>query len=573
MQKHSLVSSGVLRPLVRIVKDTIRGILAVLLFGMLFSCGWVDSTGRESNSVPVTQIRFSDGRQADVTRLQETESLLLQASGADDDGEVREYSWSDTPVEQGPLEACQGVADFDSSLAPATLAAACADGLNCGVSIALQSSSTDDVVEFLVKAPKLRAPVGATYELTATDNEGGVGRQRATFCMIAINEAPDAQADSFTVLEGGTLVVDSSGRNLLTNDSDDDHITNQPLRVLTQAKELPSFASSFSLRDDGGFTYVPAPARISGTAEDTFEYYLTDGIHDSSSAVVTVRIVALNDPPEQLEAIPPLQAIVGVPLSLDLGDYFDDPENDTLSYAIVAGSLPPSGAVLLSPDGLLQGSAEVFDEGSYSIDFVVSDGSGSIESSLTLTILDNKPVQAVSIPSQAAEVGETFTIDVSPRFSDPEGQPLVYSVDSSYDDAELSMNANTGVLNAVFEEAGFYTIDVSADDRINTPSSIRFVVIVTSDNTAPRFIGTIQNQTIELGDSITPISGRFSDADDDDLEYSVTGTLPRGILLSATGVLAGRPTRSGIFSGLRLVATDPSGEFARSNAFTIRVLP
>lgn len=550
--------------------------LALLLASsttFLAGCGWVDSTGRESNSAPVTRISFDDGQANGANELVELESLILSADSTDDDGVVANYSWIEQPIEQGALSQCASAPNFDMSIAAESLSEACADGAACNVSFVQESGSAEGTVEFRLTAPKLRAPIGLTYQLNATDNDGGVGTQSISLCLIAVNEAPTAEDDTYTVLEGESLVVSAADRGLLRNDSDDDHVLNQPLQVLTVPKTRPAFASAFSLRADGGFTYVPAPSRISSTATDTFEYYLSDGVFDSSFASVTIRIVARNDLPEQTADIPPLEATVGIDADIDLNDYFSDPEGDTLSYAITAGALPRSGALTLNSNGVLSGAAEAFDEGQYSFDMVVSDGSGGIEARVELAVLANEPVQAVSIPAQAAEVGVAFSLDVSDSFTDPEGQALTYSVDSTFSDATLSMNARTGVLTADFEDEGSYTVDVSASDGVNTASSIRFVVIVTSDNRSPIFLGAITNQTVEVGESISPISGRFSDPDGDDLDISVAGTLPPGITLSNAGVLSGRPTRAGVYSGIRLIATDPFNKFIRSNAFTIRVLP
>jgi len=138
------------------------------------------------------------------------------------------------------------------------------------------------------------------------------------------------------------------------------------------------------------------------------------------------------------------------------------------------------------------------------------------------------------------------------------------------------VDESTGVLEAEFTTVGRYTIDVSASDGINVPANVRFVVIVSSNNVAPVFRGSYGNRNIIVGVPITPVitgSLGFSDADDDELTYSITGTLPRGLTLSTLGIVSGTPTQTGTFSNIRFVATDPLGKFARSNAFRIRVSP
>lgn len=540
----------------------------------LVACGWVDSTGRSSNSSPVTQISFDDGEAADTTQLNELSTRRVRASGTDADGSVVSYEWGSSPVAEGALGQCvKEDGDFDIDIAADTLQDACATALDCSLSIDRQADSSGDAIDFIISVPDLRAPVGVTYELTTTDNEGGVGVQRSTFCLIAINVAPDAVDDSFTVLEDGLLSVGGAPeRNLLTNDIDDIHVLNKPLTVLTTPKTPPTRASAFTLRDDGGFEYVPEPTVRNSDTSDFFEYWITDGVHDPVSATATITIVAKDDPPEQIDEIPVLEAVPGVPFEFDLSPFFEDPEGSGLSFTLVGGALPQSGTVTLTTAGILGGTPALFDEGSYAFTIAASDGVSPITVNVTLDIQANLPVRATAIQTQTADAGEPFALDVSNRFTDPEDQPLTYTVDTSFLDAELVMNPNTGVLRAEFFDGGRYTIDVSASDGINEPTSIRFVVNVTLDNVSPIFRGTIANQTIDLGDPIEPIRGSFSDADGQTLEFSIVGNLPTGLALNTLGVITGRPLIAGRYSGIRIVATDPFGEFARSNAFTITVL-
>ncbi len=553
-------------------KKIIALTLSGLLISLLAACDWVDSTGRSSNSAPVTQISFADGQQTEVSEIDELKSITLSVRATDADGVVNRFEWNDNPVNQGKLAECEALPNFNRELAVDSLDAACAEDANCRVNIEKLVTEGDEV-DFLVSAPKLKANVGVTFELSAVDNEGGTGRQQSTFCLIAINEAPDAGDDSFTVLEGETLVVTADQVNLLTNDSDDEHIGNSDtLEVLIEPKTEPSLARSLTLSANGGFTYEssPLPDRGGELAIDTFDYWVTDG-SQRADATVTIRILAKNDPPELLAAIPLQEVVAGVPFESDISTYFDDAEGTNLNFSLASGALPRSGGLTLEPTGLLSGTAEQLDVGSYPIEIIASDGSETVTADVTITVADNLPVEAFSILEQSVDLGELLTLDVSDSFDDPENQPLEYSVDTAYANAELDMDEETGVFEARFEEVGRYTIDVSANDGVTRASSIRFVVTVTTDNEEPIFTGRIANQIIELGDPITPIAGSFSDPNSDVLAYSTVGDLPPGVTINANGVLSGRPTVAGTYAGLRIIATDPLGEFVRSNAFRIIV--
>jgi len=555
-----------------------KTLLSLALLGFLVGCNWVDGTGRESNSAPVTQITFEDGAAGAAQSFNELDKLILEVNSSDADGVVRGYKWSDKPVAEGKLDQCAGFDGFDMNLAQENLINACADGQDCGISFVQQSGSGETTAVFEASSPKLRAPVGVTYELTATDNDGGVGKQQSTFCLIAINEAPNAVADVFTILEGETLVVTADDRNLLSNDSDDDHISNKPFYVLSEPKSKPSKAAEFSLGEDGGFVYVPGVLDTSaGTVPDTFEYYLSDGVFDdpatASSAVVTIRIVTVDDTPVLLSEVPTQNVVPGVPYELDLNEFFSDPEGQPLNFAIVDGSLPRSGGLTLRPNGILSGVADSIDIGSYTISVVGSDGNSSVSATIMIVVGENKPVVATAIAAQTNEAGVVFVLDVSPNFVDPELQPLEYAVENTFVGTELSMDSETGVLTGRFTTAGNYRIDVSASDGVNIPTRIRFLVRVTSNNTPPVFVGNIPNVPVNQFDTITPISGRFLDPDGDELTFSLSGVIPEGLTFDEdTGEIAGAATEDGVFTGIRIIAEDPAGATISSNPFSIRVI-
>ncbi len=557
-------------------KMIVKKLLVLAPLCILVACDWVDATGRESNSTPVTQIRFADGQSTEASVLNEESALTLSVSASDPDGEINRYQWRPQPLAQGDLNQCAGIAGFN--LAAESLDEACTSDTNCALTFE-QLPSDGEGAEFSIIAPQLRAPVGVTYQLDAVDNDGGTGSQRTTFCLIAINEAPDAQDDTFTVLEGQVLTVTTApGQvHLLSNDVQDVHIANNPLSVLTQPVSAPMRASSFSLRSDGGFTYA-APIlidRASPRVVDTFVYSVTDGTH-FSEATVSVNVVAENDPPELIAQIPLQEVTAGVEFESDLSAFFFDEEGTTLSFVVAEGTLPASGSLTLSPNGILSGTAELIDQGSYTIEIVASDGSEQTRANVNINVVENLPVDVVTVAGQVNELGEVLELNLADYFTDPEGNPLTYAVVSQFSSATIDLDENTGELTATFPNVGSFTIEVSASDGINIPTNLRIMVTVSSDNIAPVFRGTYGNRVATVGEPIVPvISGfiGFSDADNDVLTYSISGTLPDGLTLRANGVVFGIPTEAGNFPNIRFVATDPFGAFTTSNAFRIQVAP
>ena len=101
-------------------------------------------------------------------------------------------------------------------------------------------------------------------------------KRQQTVCAVSVNEAPLANDDMYKVVVGTRLDVRGiDSDSLISNDSDDIDIRNQPLVVDTQVVTAPQYAEIFTLQSDGGFTYQPAsdiPVNEQGTLLDSFVY-------------------------------------------------------------------------------------------------------------------------------------------------------------------------------------------------------------------------------------------------------------------------------------------------------------
>jgi hypothetical protein len=108
------------------------------------------------------------------------------------------------------------------------------------------------------------------------------------------------------------------------------------------------------------------------------------------------------------------------------------------------------------------------------------------------------------------------------------------------------------------------------DEDAFDPDAFEFGAAV---NTAPAFDGpNIGNLSGVVNVPFVPVdySGRFSDADMDELTFAIVGTLPAGLSLSTAGVLSGTPTETGTFADLVVQATDGT-DTDDSNAFTVTI--
>jgi VCBS repeat-containing protein len=120
---------------------------------------------------------------------------------------------------------------------------------------------------------------------TATDASHNSASQVQLITIL--NVPPIAADNQYAVDEDHTLTVVAPG--VLANDTD-------PADPLTAqlVGSGPSHAESFTLNDDGSFTYTPQE-NFNGT--DTFIYTANDGTDDSNVATVTITVNPVNDAP------------------------------------------------------------------------------------------------------------------------------------------------------------------------------------------------------------------------------------------------------------------------------------
>jgi VCBS repeat-containing protein len=291
-----------------------------------------------------------------------------------------------------------------------------------------------------------------------------------TINVAAVNDAPVANADSYTTTEDIPLIVNSPA-GVLVNDTDVDGNT------LTANLFTGPANGTLTLVTDGSFTYTPN-ANFNGT--DSFTYKASDGSLVSSAATVTITVTAVNDPPvanadsySTAEDTPLVISAPGV-LSNDT-----DPEANPLTA--VLNSSPANGTLTFNSNGSFTYTPNGNFSGTDSFTYKASDGaSQSTPATVTIT------VTPVNDPPVAVNDFYTTTEDtplavpapgVLSNDSDPDGNAITANVLTNPSNGTLSLNANgsfTYTPNANFN--GFDTFTYKAFDG-TAPSSAATVSI------------------------------------------------------------------------------------------------
>lgn len=528
--------------------------LLTLLILMTQGCNWVDSTGRQDNTTPTSELQ--DG---DVFAKLEEDSFDINASAVDEDGVVQSYTWSRASSE-GALDVC--TSEFDASLAGDSLSEVCEDSDNCEILFVEDEGSLG---LFHVMLPKVNAPIGLTHDLVVKDNDGGKTTLTVHFCIDSVNEAPIAGADNYSVSEGEILTVDAlAGNGLLENDSDDDDVRNSgELVVLGVAQgEGPAHASEFTLDTDGSFTYGINPLTAFTVKQDTFTYEVYDG-HSIGLGTVVLDLSVEDDPPQPIGIIPNQTAVLGLFFGpLNISGKFFDPENSDLEYSATG---LPTGVTINAESGIISGTVATTNVlQAYTVTVSAFDGQNSVSHTpFNITVQANaSPIVSSQLDNQTAKVGVAFSVNTALSFTDPESQPLSYTQTGL--PVSLAIDTNGKISGTpIAGDLNSYLVTVTAFDGV-TSVDMSFSLEVIA-NEAPEFTAPLLGiGTATVGVNYShDVSQYFSDPENDVMTFTASG-LPasNSLTLSTNGVISGIPVIADItilFMTITVTATDSHG--------------
>ena len=120
-----------------------------------------------------------------------------------------------------------------------------------------------------------------TFTYAAEDGNGGSDSATVAITVIAVNDPPLAQADSYSLSQDTALTVPAPG--VLGNDSD---VDGGPLTVSLGTGPTDG---SLVLNADGSFAYTP---NTGFTGSDSFTYNADDGLGGEAAATVTLSVIA-----------------------------------------------------------------------------------------------------------------------------------------------------------------------------------------------------------------------------------------------------------------------------------------
>jgi VCBS repeat-containing protein len=216
------------------------------------------------------------------------------ADGGQDTSAAETFTITVTPVSDPPVAAADAYStpeDTPLTILPSDLLANDTDADGDPLTVQLVSEPTHGVLTAnadgsfgYTPAANYHGPDSFTYQ--ATDGVAASNVATVTLTVTAVNDAPVAVDDAYS-LDQHTVLVVSASEGLLTNDTDAEGDALTALLVSGPAH------GSLVLTQDGAFSYTP-DSKFLGT--DTFIYQITDGMLASALTTVTltVRPVVIN---------------------------------------------------------------------------------------------------------------------------------------------------------------------------------------------------------------------------------------------------------------------------------------
>lgn len=365
--------------------------------------------------------------------------------------------------------------------------------------------------------------------LRVQDGQGGVDIQSFTITVVPPNSPP-----------------------VITSTPPDPAVANLPYVYQVSAQDADAGDTlTFRLQDPlagmvidavtGRFTWTPTSAQI---GNQTVTIVASDG-HLGSEAVQTFTLAVVatapNDPPA-IDSTPRQRARVGQPYVYLVEA--TDPNGDPLSYHL---DTAPAGMTIDAGTGIVNWTPASQLLGTTQAVIVrVDDGRGGSDTqsfSLQVVTQDtNSAPRVVSNPPLVGLVGRSYVYNLAAE--DPEGDPLVWSLDQS--PLGMSIDSLRGTIRwtPAADQAGPNEVVVQVRDIFYAASTQSFTIAVRAVNLPP----TIDSNPLVVANpnELYAYAPRATDPDGDSVTFRLSAK-PDGMTIDArTGLIQWTPTTAQI---------------------------
>ena len=266
-----------------------------------------------------------------------------------------------------------------------------------------------------------------------------------------------------------------------------------------------------------------------------------------------------NRPPAASGSIPAQTMTAGESVTVSVGGLFSDPDGDALTFTAISSNAGVASVSLSGANLTITAVAA----GSATVTVTARDPSGlstAASANVTVTEPNRAPVPAVPVaPAQTAIVGDTLNVDVSPFFTDPDGDALTYTATSA-NASVATVTVAGSVVSAAAVGAGSTTLTVTATDPDGLSGSLSVPVTVepnlppetTQDSLPSLSIQERNSETVNVASYFTDPNGQALTYEAESSNAAVATVSVSGSTMTATAVAIGTAT-------VTVTATDPYG--------------
>ncbi len=280
----------------------------------------------------------------------------------------------------------------------------------------------------------------------------------------------------------------------------------------------------------------------------------------------TFQVVVPDRPPTAVGTIDDRELMVGDSAVVDVRGHFTEPDGQPLRYSAAADS----SRLAVSVEGTVV-TVVALAKGTAVVTVTATDPGGLAATQRFEVTVPNRPPFAVdSIAAREVMVDRADTLELSPFFGDPDGDPLTWAAAAS-DGAVVGTAVAGSTLTLTGLAKGEATVAVTATDDEGLTAEQSFTVTV--PNRPPVATDTIPSRMLYKSEADTlRLAAWFSDPDGDPLTWAAQASTPGVVALdlaAGEGTLAITPLAGGE-TVITVTATDPEGLTA-SQSFTVTV--
>jgi len=267
------------------------------------------------------------------------------------------------------------------------------------------TSSTNGAFVFYTPAPNYNGADSLSYTIS---DGGSTDSATIIISVTAANDPPSANDDTATIVEGSN----NNPINVLLNDND---IDGNPLIIIGVTQ--PSHGSvTFSTTT---VFYTPQANFVGG---DSFTYTASDGLGGTDSALVTITVTNINDPPN---AVDDTESVVEDSTNNQIEVLVNDYDIDGDFLTVTSITQPSHGSATFTTSNVYYTPSSNYN-GPDSLSYTINDGhSGTDTATISLTVTSaNDPPIAYDDTAIVDEDSTGNQLVVLSNDVDPENNPL-----------------------------------------------------------------------------------------------------------------------------------------------------